>query len=898
MLKLALSQLRAAPRRYVSVLLAILIGVTFLASAMLVGSSSNATLRDSLGSTYSRADLVVVPSQNDFEASDALGRLAGPPATSDTVTDENGDPVSDLGALQDVDGVAEAHPSVAAGAGLTLPQNIVDSGQEGTYTSTSDFAMVAPVPQNSAMIPESLAEGAYPAVDSNDEITVDAATAERLKLSVGDQTTLQLPTFAEDTGEESSQGLAVTIVGITERSSNPFSIGAAQLYSGTDLFSSLNLQPFPGEEAPTEYSTTADYVLIDVADGASPATVAAAVQDRLDQAGVNATVDTPDAAAQAQVADLAGSNVFVYILAGFAIIALIVTMLVISNTFSVLVAQRTRQLALQRVLGATRAQVRGAVLTEALLVGLVGSVLGVALASGLVAGLVAIGRSFEGMAAITFAMDPVSLSIVILIGIVMTVIASLVPAARATRVSPLAAMRPVDDATVGSRAGIFRLVVGGLLTLAGVGLLVLGAAQGELLIAVGGGALSFIGLLMLAVLFVPGAVYSVGGLVRATGVPGRMAQLNSVRNRSRTTATATALLVGTTLVAMMLTGGKIAQDQADSVLGANYPVDLYAQLNPENVSGLDDAEQVAEQIAAVEHVEGALALPQVATLEDGISVFAIDPDDADTFAASLPAADREALRETGTLVAPSWVAENLGNTVTVPGASGAETEVTTHGTEASSLDALVSLETAEQLGLNPQDGIEAGISLLWINVSDDLNMDSLNELIADIGQAADITPESISGPVAERILYTQIIDMMLLIVTALLAVSVLIALIGVANTLSLSTIERTRENSLMRALGLTKQGLRGMLAMEAVLVSGVAALIGSVLGVVYGWFGAQTVFGELRVDSGLTQLVPVSVPWLNLLAILAVAVLAGLLASVAPARRAVKLQPVEGLAVE
>ncbi|MGO1183319.1 MAG: ABC transporter permease [Micrococcaceae bacterium] len=894
MLKLALSQLRAAPRRYISVLLAILIGVTFLASAMLVGSSSNATLRESLGSTYSKADLVVVPSQSDFEASEALGRLAGPPATSDEVTDENGEPVADLGALNEVDGVAEAHPSVAAGAGLTLPQNVVDSGQEGTYTSTSDFAMVVPVPQNSAMVPDALAEGDYPSVDSSNEITVDAATAERLKLDVGDQTTLQLPTFVQETGEESAQALAVTIVGITERSSSPFSIGAAQLYSGTDLFSALNLQPFPGEEAPTEYSTTAEYVLIDVADGASPTTVAAAVQDRLDEAGITATVDTPDAAAQAQVADMAGSNVFVYILAGFAVIALIVTMLVISNTFSVLVAQRTRQLALQRVLGATRGQVRGAVLTEALLVGLIGSVLGVALASGLVAALVAIGRTIEGMGAVTFAMDPVSLGIVILIGILMTVVASLIPAARATRVSPLAAMRPVEDTTVGSRAGIVRMILGGLLVLIGVGLLVLGATQGQLLIAVGGGALSFIGLLMLAVLFVPGAVFAVGALVRSTGVPGRMAQLNSVRNRSRTASTATALLVGTTLVAMMLTGGKIAQDQADSVLGANYPVDLYTQLNPENTSSVEDAEQTARQVQDLDGVNDALALPQVGTLESGDAVYAVDPDDVDQMAAQLPAEDREALREPGTVVLPEWAASNLGETTTLPGANG---ELSTHGTDASSLDALISTENAERLGLS-LDTADAGVPILWINVTDDVSMDSLNELIAEIGAAAEVTPEGISGPVAERILYTQIIDMMLLIVTALLAVSVLIALIGVANTLSLSTIERTRENSLMRALGLTKQGLRGMLAMEAVLVSGVAALLGSILGVVYGWFGAQTVFGELRVNSGLTELVPVTVPWLNLLAILAVAVLAGLLASVAPARRAVKLQPVEGLAVE
>jgi len=138
---------------------------------------------------------------------------------------------------------------------------------------------------------------------------------------------------------------------------------------------------------------------------------------------------------------------------------------------------------------------------------------------------------------------------------------------------------------------------------------------------------------------------------------------------------------------------------------------------------------------------------------------------------------------------------------------------------------------------------------------------------------------------------------MLLVVTGLLAVSVLIALIGVANTLSLSTIERTRENSLMRALGLTRRGLRTMLATEAVLIAGIAALLGSALGVFYGWMGAESLLGNLVAEgSAAGRLVP-TVPWLELAAVVAVAVVAGLLASAGPSRRAARLSPVEGLAV-
>lgn len=149
----------------------------------------------------------------------------------------------------------------------------------------------------------------------------------------------------------------------------------------------------------------------------------------------------------------------------------------------------------------------------------------------------------------------------------------------------------------------------------------------------------------------------------------------------------------------------------------------------------------------------------------------------------------------------------------------------------------------------------------------------------------------VSGAALERATFNQIIDVLLLVVTALLAVAVLIALIGVANTLSLSVLERTRESALLRALGLTKGQLRGMLAVEAVLIAGVAALLGVALGMLYGWLGAQSALG-------LVAVVTPSFPWLQLLGVLVVAVIAGLVASVMPARRAARLSPVQGLATD
>ncbi|MCS6711515.1 ABC transporter permease [Brachybacterium sp. EF45031] len=147
-----------------------------------------------------------------------------------------------------------------------------------------------------------------------------------------------------------------------------------------------------------------------------------------------------------------------------------------------------------------------------------------------------------------------------------------------------------------------------------------------------------------------------------------------------------------------------------------------------------------------------------------------------------------------------------------------------------------------------------------------------------------------SGGAPARALYTSVINAILLVVVALLAVSVMIALIGVANTRSVSVIERTRENSLLRALGLTTGGLRTMIALEAILISTVAAALGCALGVFYGWAGSQLLLSE--VIAGTASVV---VPWFPILEVLAVAAIAGLLASLAPTRRATRLSPVEGL---
>ena len=875
MLQLALSQLKDQPRRYISVLLAIIVGVTFLASALMVGSSSNASLRNSLGSTYSTADLVVSPDLSGEDPWSVQPQLAEAAGTS-----------TDPGPLADVEGVDEAYAHVTTFAGIQRP---ADAEGRGTYSDTADYAMVTALPRDARLIPEQTVAGELPAPDSTTEIALDAETARSFGLEVGDSTMLHA-----GMGEPGSEtGVRVTVSALLDRSQDPMLASSVQIRASDALVRQLDEltfgsddEPLPGEEVPAS-APRADYVLIALQDGADPAAVTAGLEAALDRAEVPATVMTPDEQVQAQVAQMAGSNVFVWVLSAFAAIALLVTTLVISNTFSVLVAQRSRDLALQRALGASRNQVRGSVLAEAAIIGLIGSLIGFALAAGLVAGLLAVGRSFSDFSFLTFGLDPTAVLVSLGVGVLLTVLASLAPAALATRVSPLEAMRPRADAALGNRAGVVRLVVGGLALLAGAAALVWGSFAQNLGVAVAGGAVSFVGVLMLAVLFVPAAVKVAGVAARPAGVPGVMARLNAVRNPGRTAATAAALLIGTTLVAMMLTGGRTAQDQMDTMLANEYPVDLEVTLVTDQGEPLDlaAAERARERVAAVEDVADAVLLSPAGTTENGTTALTGDPARLRAVVHGLQADGLERLGRPGTILVPGFVDED---TVTVTGPSGSR-ELEVIRSQSGGVTPVISPEDAAAIGADPARA--EGAHQVWVQAADGVSLDSAQDLTAQITQASDTSQMNVSGSLTLRPLYAQIIDGMLLVVTALLAVSVLIALIGVANTLSLSAIERTRENSLLRALGLTRGGLRGMLALEAVLISGVAAVLGCTLGTLYGWMGGQAVLGMI-----IPGVIWPTVPWPELLLIVAVSVAAGLLASVAPARRATRLSPVQGLA--
>lgn len=840
MWKLAISELKLHPRRYVAVLLAILLGTMFLAGSLLVTSSAKESTKQMLGATYANADLLITAETPPDPESDFYD-LAGT--------------VEQSGSLTEINGVEEVYPLMNAATAMVLPEG---SDKQGTFDPDSDFVYATNRPADASLLATPMTDGELPTAD--DEITVDTESAERHDLAVGDTVTLR--TLADEAEQD------VTVSGIMDQSMDPTVVGAMTIYTTVETLGEL------GGDSPT-YDTALLRVDGDIDQ------VITDIQQALNAAGVPATVNTPDVQISEQLVDMMGFDAITVVLGGFSAIALLVMMLVINNTFSVLVAQRTRQYALQRVLGATRGQIRKGVLAESVLIGLIGSITGIALAIGLIFGLLALARQW--MSGATFGMD-LSILWVLLAGVVITVVASWLPASQAMRVSPLEAMRPVPASTMGSKAGKLRLVLGSLMLLAGGAALVFFAAAGLVGMAIVAGAVSFIGVLALGVLFVPGAVYALGGLTRWTGIPGKMAQLNSVRNRSRTAATATALIVGTTLVAMILTGGRTAQDSTDEMLATNYPVDIYAELADIDPADTAQVNSTTEALAETAGIADAEALYPVGSIDESWSeqVMTADPEHLAGISDSVSDDDAQALEETGTVLVPE---HHESNTLTVTTADG-EVELDVVRSDLSSVTPIVSAETAEQLSMDV-----TGMAVVWLSVADeDISQADLQEIVTNMVADTEVSSQDVSSPLVLRSMYQQAIDAVMLTVIGLLGISVLIAFVGVANTLALSSLERTRENSLMRALGLTKRGLRSMLMWEAVLISAVGAILGSVLGMLYGWAGSVAIFSQIASGG-----VDITWPWLEVSGVIAVAVIAGLIASVAPSRRAAKMSPVEGL---
>jgi putative ABC transport system permease protein len=711
-----------------------------------------------------------------------------------------------------------------------------------------------------------LSEGELP---GEGEVALDESTAENAGLSVGDTFRLVTP--------GTPPTIEVRLAGLVE-------FGAGGLNGAT-------LTIFDGEWMQELFlggRNAYNAVSLEAAEGVSQQELAAAANEVLPEGVLARTGDDVVADQKGGVDEILGFlNTFLLV---FAAVSLVVGTFLIINTFSILVAQRSRELALLRALGASRRQVNRTVLLEAVGVGVVGATLGLLGGYGLALALKALFGAFGlDLAGAEFTVAPRTIIASYAVGILVTVLAAYLPARRASRVAPVQALR--DDVAMPESSLRVRLLVGALLVVGGVASMTVGLMElaGDVLTEIGLGMLAIlIGVALLSPLAGRPIIKAFGVLFRPFGAVGRLATENSLRNPRRTAATASALMVGLALMAMMSILGSSASASTDAAIEES----LTSQFVVSNAIGQPFSTDIARQIRELDSVETVASLRFAsAEVEQGGNAFlaAVDPDDfTEVMDVPMVAGTLAALDAGKVLVAQSPAEAaglSVGDTVTLT-FQGGEVDLQVAGILAAGgalpAEWLVSQETLQRGGLLALD------SMLFINKADGASTEELRDGVGAI--TSELPTVTLKDPQEFADEQKEQINQFLYLIYGLLVLSVFIAVLGVVNTLALSVIERTREVGLLRAIGVSRRQLRTMIRLESIVIAVFGALLGLAMGLAFG----VTLMRTLR-EEGLTETV---VPWPLLVVFVVGAAVVGVLAAVFPARRAAKLDVLRTITTE
>ncbi len=835
--------------------LAIVLSVGFVVGTYIFTDTLDKTFTDLFGQTTT--DVVVSP-KSDFEGSGFAGEV---PTLSPKLLDD----------VAAVAGAAKAGGAVFANGVTIVGSDDEPIGQPGAPRFGSNWN------DDEELTPYRLVEGTGP--QGADQVAIDSVSAEAGQLAVGDTIRLVAPT-----GEIEAQ-----LVGI-------FRFGASGNLAGATI---------------AAFDTpTAQQVLLDGGDGFTEIDVVAAEgvtqQELADEvsavAGAQATVQTGQEAADQAASDITDAlSFFNIILLVFALIALFVGSFLILNTFSMLISQRTRELALLRAVGATRGQVTRAILGESLVVGAIGSVLGCVMGIGVVLLL----RWFFGKFGIDLGTTPLQLeprtfAIGIALGVGFTAVAAWFPARRASKIPPVAALR--DDATIPTKALTVRAVLGAIQMLAGAGAMVAGVSSG----GSSGASLVGLGVLLLLtgtitfspVLASPVARGLGSPLPRLFGTVGRLAVDNASRQPRRSAATASALMIGLALVsALTIFASSITASlnaAIDRVIGAEYIVATDSQ-QPYPRTVADDIEQlpdvaVVSRTTFTEAQIAADSIPKPTGSEDPPTTFVgtVDPSTIDdvlnlTFAEG----GLDDLSNTGLIVDTTTATNSdltIGDEVTFTFASGPATFGVVGLYEPAGFFTGYTI-TNQAL---EDAGVKIGDTFVYVKAADGADLDVLKGNIEDVLTSYPGVVVQSQAELKEQV--QSNVQTLLGVMVALLGLAIIIAILGIVNTLFLSVLERTREIGMLRAVGTSRWQVRWMVVLESIVIALFGALLGVVLGVAFA-----TALQRTLADQGIDVL---EIPWPALVLYLVIAMLVGALAAAWPARRAARLDVLKAVTAE
>ncbi|WP_320781701.1 ABC transporter permease [Streptomyces sp. CRN 30] len=839
MFRTALRNVLAHKARLLMTVLAVLLGVAFVSGTLVFTNTVSAAYEKSSTKGFEEVDVAVTAAWNEdddesaeltpalldrAERTEGVASVIGSVSGFTALADKNGDPV---------------------GNGWQV--------QGANYWGTDDPRYP-------------MAEGHAP--ENDGEVAIDSETAARTGYEVGDQVRMSVD----------GPVLTPTISGIFTTDDGNVAAGGSLTLFDTDTAQKL-------------YGKTGRYdqIAVKAKPGVSQTALLAALEKSLPKDTVE--LETGQALADEQAAVTARSmDSLKQILLVAAGISLFVGTFLIANTFGMLVAQRTKELALLRAVGASRRQVTRSVLFEAFVVGVVAAVTGLVAGIGIGAGLRSLmGSVGAGLPDGPLVVSPSTVVAALAVGVLITVLAAWLPGRRAAKIPPVAAMNSVHAAP-STKSLVLRNTVGALFTAAGAAVVLAAtttddASGAQAPMALGAG-LIVIGVFVLTPLLSRPLIAAAAPVLRVFGISGKLARQNAVRNPRRTAATASALMIGLTLITGLTVAAVGVQSAIDKMasgsIRADYVVSMAngSYLSPdvaENLSGVDGVTASSPMRNSYSEIDGRDEYLTGVTGSEFRELTDLPVrDGAFEISGTRVVVDEETAKEHG------WKA---GSAFTVAYDDEKKQRLTVAGVyEGNEMFRGIMLDLPT---LTPHiaDPVDMQVMVKMSGGVSDASKDTLRKALDDSPAVAVQDKQDISDGIA------QMVTLMLNILYGLLGMAVIVAVLGVVNTLALSVFERSQEIGMLRAIGLDRRGIKRMVRLESLIISLFGAVLGIGLGIFFGWAAGELVGTELSTY----ELV---VPWGRIALFLLLAATVGVLAALWPARRAARLNPLTAIKSE
>lgn len=845
LLPLAWDNLRHSWRSQLATALAVALSVAFIVIILSLGSSLNRSVENQVAEPYATADLVV----------DCGG------AQLDSCADP-----------EELLSLVASLPEVETAAAWDT-DSLVLTNSEGKNTYLNARVLLP-----GSLRTEQLSAGSWPtaSTDSTDslQVALDASTAQALGVGVDDTVTLECPWKYE------SEPLTVQVVGLIDSGST----ASAWL---------LTAEPLPGASAP-------QMALMDVTSGTDLAQVQAGIEQALSEAGLTeASVSTAQELRDQAVADITdGQDVSTWFFMVFAVVALLLSVAIVSTTATVTLQRRRRESALMRCTGATTGQMRTLLLWESALVGLFAGLVGLALSALVVAlGFPALGVADDWADALTIITSTTAL-VAVLLSVGVCVVASLRAVRSTARVSPMAVLSSVQSGgpveasrrrrALGWATALVLGVTGGAAAWLGTRPLPKqadGSASDDLLtfaLAVLGGVLLLLAVLVVTVLVAPRLGGPISRLLRKNEAA-RMGAMGMRQSGGRAGATAAIMLVGVALVTATFTGAATIRASLLDEISQRRPVDAMVSSSGEGFSDTQLAQVAA--LDGVAQISRSRCVPATYVDESG------EPASVSVVAVNLAEWSQVARSAADVPPADGGLVDSFGQLQGVGAAefAFADGESVRLDLQAAPTRTVGWEEVRVSAGALPTAVLEqAETCRIWVRADDELSSVQANELLASLQETL---PEAeLSGGLTERLSYEEILSQILKVVLGLLGVSLVVCVVGLTNVLFLGVGERGRELATLRAVGMTRRQTAVVVLTEGLVLAGVALLLGLLTGVGLGTLASDAVVVQMR-DVELR----VVIPWAQLLAVAGVTIAVSGIAAVFPAWRASRISPISAL---